>query len=282
MVVKIDSRQEFEEACFQPDTRYVLTSDIEVGDEGLSTIEKFHGTLDGNGHSIKNFSSERISSLILENNGIIKNLKIENLRIYSEDIIGGLCSLNKGKIINCHVSADLKSEMNLGGLASGSAGLIEGCSFEGTAESEDKMRVGGIVSENMNYGTIRGCHSSGHVRGGFRVGGIAGQNGEEIESCSSEVTVENNQNPNGPLGGIVGRNYGVLQDSYFDGEMKTENNSNMEGVIVGKNCHTIRNCHSTDVEGEYLLIGEGSGVKENNTFKETKKKIERAIMANKI
>lgn len=281
MVKRINSRKEFKRTRFKPCESYVLTSDIDFRGKEIGNIVEFRGVLDGNGYCIMNFSNETgPDNMILNNSGVIKNLRIEDIKVQSEERVGGICSVNDGEILNCHVSGNLKSESDVGGIVAKNNGTVKDSTFEGYLENKDNKRVGGIVGNNL--GLVEECFSSGNIKGGFRIGGIVGQNNEIVKSCSSETKVENNQDPSGPIGGIVGRNYGEIRDSYFDGEFKTDNNSEMEGLVVGKNCNTIRNCHSINVKRDYPLVGDGFSIVENTSFKDSKKEIKKAIIANKI
>mgnify|MGYP006282847683 CR=1 FL=1 len=277
--IEIDSWEKFEDLFFDPQYKYVLTSDISLEDKDINIISNFYGVLDGNGYAIKGLNSEDTVPIIRENNGIIKNLNIENFNIGYTENLGGLCVRNQKRIKNCHVSGNFQSQKNIGGIVVENFGFIESCSFEGTVESLGNLRVGGIAASNENLGTIEECKTSGSTKGSFRVGGITGQNSGKVKACNSNSNIIRNQKSNGPIGGIIGRNYGRLYDSYFHGGLTRDGGD--EGLLVGKNNHTIENCHSKKIQN-CSLIGENLGNSNKNSFKDTVKEIQKTIVANKI
>lgn len=287
--VEVDSWEEFEETNFEPETKYILTSDINLQGESIDELRDFYGVLDGNGHTIRNLNSSKDRvSIFNKNNGIIKNLKLEGFEVENKVEIGGICMLNmrEGAIQNCHVSGKFKSEGDVGGIASRSMGDIKSCTFEGRLESED--RVGGIVAAKKD-GIIKHCTSSGNIVGGFRTGGIASENDYGVvRKCSSDATLTNELGSNGVLGGIVGRNYSKTSDSYFHGELVREKayykdeDFDMEGLLVGLNSGKVENCHCRNSDRSPFLVGKNEGTTNTNSFKETIEEIKKAILINQI
>lgn len=264
MVTRINSREQFRDLTIRPDKRYILTSDITLEDTKLANL--FYGTLDGNGHTIKNLN-EKIN-IIEENRGNIKNLEVKTPKSEYKgstgvddssfsDIgrTGGICVVNRGTINDCQVSGALISGGNLGGIAGKNLGNIKDCRFKGTIESK-KGQAAGIVAKNGTLRLKRINQKNGTVKDCSTVGNIKG------------VTI---------TGGLVGKNKGEVSDSYFNGHLDMDNKT---GYIVGVNDNKTNNCHSTEDNG--ALICEDNGSSYDNSFKKTVKNIKRAIIVNKL
>jgi hypothetical protein len=287
--VEIGSWVDFEEVWFEPNTKYILTSDINLEGRSINQVSDFYGVLDGNGHTIKNLNSSKDGvAIVKENYGVIKDLVVRNFDVQSEEEVGGICIKNskQGEIKNCHVSGVFESEKNVGGITSRNRGMIKKCEFSGKLKSEGK--IGGITAVNGKNGDIRDSSTSGEIIGGFRTGGIVGENGESIENCSSDATVKNERGTNGALGGLVGRNYASLSDSYFHGglvkksEYYKDEEYEMEGLLVGINNAEVINCHCEKSKRESYLIGKNTGFSSKNSSRGSIEDIKQVIITNKI
>lgn len=101
--------------------------------------------------------------------------------------------------------------------------------------------VSGLVADNG--GTIEYCSTTGSVYGNVDVGGIAGWNdpGATITGSHSTASIEGTSGTSGNIGGLVGRNYGTIAESYAAGSVTGHNyvgglagtnvSSESEGVI---------------------------------------------------
>ena len=79
--------------------------------------------------------------------------------------------------------------------------------------------VGGLVG--WNRGTVSNCYSTGRASGASVVGGLIGQNVEGMVSNSySTCTVTSSYG--GAIGGLIGRNWGVVSDCHFGGMVTCE------------------------------------------------------------
>ena len=311
---------------------FVLTNDIIFGfnytpdfvekfiTNWLFPIDDFNGVLDGDGHTIYSFRCEGMeeSSLIKNNNGVIKNLELDNVKIIAGDKAAGLALSNNGKIKNCFVRGKVKSEWDgddlstigdkeSAGLALSNNGKIKNCSvsclIEGSLMSSGLVGVnegdvvdcdfdgcinfsdfiGGIVGDN--YGLVKNCHSSGSVNTGGTCGGIAFNNDGDnavIENCWSDVTLNGGCGEttisDRSIGGLVGSNR----------ERSTVRDSyfvgaligeGRKGMIIGKNNGVCRNCY-------YMGSHDGFGFKgdnvENVGHKESIEEIKDSILVGKI
>ena len=155
----------------------------------------FTGTFDGAGFTIYNLDihSGKYAGLFGYNEGVIKNVTLDNISVCGNRYIGGVCAQNAedGTLENCSVlGGQITSEDGLYDIfAGGIIGLNEGqlnTSFTNKADisidSLYNIYIGGIIGDNtaastikaQNYGKIS-CESSNDY-GEFICGGIIGDN----------------------------------------------------------------------------------------------------------
>ncbi len=185
-----------------------------------SSTYKFAGHLDGNGHTIFNYSqttSNQYGSLIgyVAEDGIIENLTVDsstlNYSRSSTGYSGAFVAYNEGTIKNCTVknasvtykatSTSNSVDTNIGGFVGSNLGTIESCTVEGSVTSEYKLK------EN--------------------VGGFAGSNLGKITNCTSDVTVSVSSTSSSTstvyltynVGGFTGFNEGRIVGSIAKGSV---------------------------------------------------------------
>ena len=208
-------------------THFLMTDDIDLEGDSFKPIgygSYFNGVFDGGGHTINtdfNFPGMTDISYF----GIFKEIRsgtVKNLNVEGDitapkraTLIGGIAGyLNGGTIENCsfagNISKSSSTDSYVGGIAGQALnGVIKNCSFEGEISSN-------ITLEDAAEGGIVGCASgsrisnscvSGHIEGGYRVGGIAGywRGGinNDIVNCYSVGSVKCNAG-GGYASGIVG------------------------------------------------------------------------------
>lgn len=156
------------------------------------TIPRYSGTFDGGGHKIGGFyltSSESIGFIsYLCDGGVVKNLTLEDMYVYSSDGAAGVVAgINDGEIDNVSVlySAAAGAE-NVGGVVGENNGVIRGVSFVGSSYSQNY--AGGITA--VNYGDISYsyCSFASSVYG-KRVGGIATESLGRMEYCYTAAEI---------------------------------------------------------------------------------------------
>ena len=74
-----------------------------------------------------------------------------------------------------------------------------------------KDYTGGIAGYSLGVIRNAGVGETTILKGGSFTGGIAGYNGNLIEKCFSKADVQGNT----ATGAIIGKNYGVLRNSYW-------------------------------------------------------------------
>ena len=188
---------------------FKYTYNKETKEYNYMYIPTFKGTLDGNNKILRNFYANRImdykitqsddktiitytcinqsASLIGRNEGVIKNLTMENVNISGSGSMAATAGGNFGEITNILVTGNISSE----------------------------TYASGIVSEN-NGGTVKNCINKAKIFvgvGGTEAGGIVGEinkNGGTVENCYNygKIMILDDENSNSNfamVGGIIGR-----------------------------------------------------------------------------
>ena len=218
------------------DINITLDTDIDLTGKnwtpiGTSFSNKYTGTFDGGGHTIKGLTvttNDQYAGLFgdLGEAGTVKNVVMEGVQITSNHSSG-----------------------YAGGVVGNSWGTIENCSVSGSVSGT--MRVGGVVG-NQWYGSITGCSSSATVKGMGDVGGVAGDTnaGATLTACyaTGNVTLEINSQKILSGGGLVGFCGGrsVLLACYATGNVTSTGSStgNVDiGGFLGENNSFVTACY---------------------------------------
>jgi len=181
----------------------------------------FAGTFDGNYHTLSNLyynsNAYRNVGLFVQNNGVIQNLILEKIYIYSyqignEMLIGGIVSINAGTIQNIGINngtievidniKDSSSNWRIiyaGGITGYNGKDVISCYNKANikTQTEDVLSTvtysGGITARNS--GKIDNCYNIGSISGLELVGNITGwsnANGgssQDINCYTTNVTV---------------------------------------------------------------------------------------------
>lgn len=215
---------------------------------GWEPIHAFNGTLDGDGFTISNLSTDLISSrlrgdtamfLSIGSDAIIRDLTLEDVNMTGE-FSAGLALTNNGTIEDVAVS-----------------GLIRGTS-RALFDSEVLVTSGGVTGGVVatNGGNINGVSFEGRITGieqgrAMSMGAIAGLNLDDgvITASESDATITvtssiapNEANSVGRYGGLVGYNVGEITTSRVFGlvnGVSNDDNAVIAGGLVGDNDGTI-------------------------------------------
>ena len=240
------------------DINITLDTDIDLTGKnwtpiGTSFSNKYTGTFDGGGHTIKGLTVTTNDQFVglfgsIGYAGTVKNVMMEDVQITSN-----------------------RSSGFAGGVAGYSDGTIENCSVSGCVSGT--VYVGGVVGAQWN-GSITGCSSSATVKGTVYVGGVVGQTngGATLTACyaTGNVIIEINPTKNISGGGLVGMNGGNgVWACYATGNV-TSTGSSTGNVhiygLLGDNYTTVNACYwknnqergyktapeSTKVDGTYV------------------------------
>lgn len=213
----------------------VLFNDITITNQSWTPAGNggsYYGTIDGNDHKIIGLKVESTSTFV----GFIGNLN------------GGV--VNNLILEDCNISAVTGGEYDgpfdyayVGSIAGMMvSGTITDCNVQGSVSSEFESSggTGGIVGDNSNLGFINITSFSGEITGQTGIGGIAGRNDGIITFSTADVEMNT---PYG-AGGIVFSNYGQIVSCSSSGNIGTESTAFPGGIASG-NYGIIRGCHST-------------------------------------
>ena len=217
------------------DINITLTADIDLTGKnwtpiGTSFSNKYTGTFDGGGHTIKGLTVTTNDQFVglfgsIGYAGTVKNVMMEDVQITSN-----------------------RSSGFAGGVAGHSDGTIENCSVSGSVSGT--VYVGGVVGAQLS-GSITGCSSSATVKGMVDVGGVAGQTNSSatLTACyaTGNVTIEINPAKNIAGGSLVGMNAGSsLLACYATGNVTSTGSSTGYvhiGGFLGDNYITVTACY---------------------------------------
>lgn len=235
--------------AYSKNKTFILTKDISLKNYENFSIPVFSGEFDGNGHTIRDFTIKKNQNpcglfAIVQQTGIVKNVKIT-------------------------VSIEVSSE-NTGAIAGENYGSIDNCSVSGSICG--KQNTGGIVGINAVSGTIKNCRMNGTVVGTKMTGGIAGSSLGTIESCQNQAyvnttTSESNINIEDldfsfdlpkinaldtsssyyDTGGIAGYSSGIISNCTNTASIGYLHIGYNVGGIAGRSCGFITNCTNTAI-----------------------------------
>lgn len=156
------------------------------------------------------------------------------------DYVGFFSKIKKGGTVKNLgiVNSSFSGVFYVGGIAAEIAGTVTNCWSDCVIYSSDSY-AGGIAGEN--YGTIDSCRSASAVHGIDEeycgsVGGIVGRNGGILTNSYATGTVDGRSN----VGGLAGFNYGILRNCY---SMATVNGQSYVGAVSGYSGGITMNCY---------------------------------------
>ena len=217
------------------DKCFVLAADIGMAGTDPNTILPigtaeipFTGVLDGNGHSISNYTRIRPRDNFVGLFGVVgdetashpggqvRRLSVVGARVSALDYTGILTGVNHGTITDCHVSGVIDGYWVVGGLAgTNDGGTISCCSS--SSEVSGDWAVGGLVGRNPG-GSVYACCCRGSLSGSRDVGGLTASNSHGVLSnCYATSHVFSTSS----AGGLVADNQyeGVIEHCYFAGRL---------------------------------------------------------------
>ncbi len=231
---------------------FKLTADIDLAGttRAQPLITSFTGTLDGNGHTIRNLRITGVGAqglfAYLRAEVRVSNLHLLDVDILSTNYAGGLAAENAGTVVNCSITGFVAAMgHDVGGLIGRNQGTITAC--RSAADVMGTSPVGGLVGNNMGF--VSQCSSTGQVVGEYRVGGLLGRNmGFTSKSCSSAVVTGSDE-----VGGLAGDSYGGAVDSYALGAVAGSSNV---GGLIGANYGRLVSCYATaSVSSQTTSVG---------------------------
>jgi len=246
---------------------YRLMADIDLGvypGTGFNTIGHcdwaFHGTFDGNGHSISNFAQDKAFQASGGLFGCVggPEAEIRNVRLVDPNIylaaglwVGVLVgNLEGGVIRNC--SVERGQVVNYGDVGL-TAGLV-GWSLGNIVNCQTSCRIiattwaGGLVGEQFE-GEIIACSATGAVEGDYCVGGLVGSSYSysfdgEVRGILAHCYATGDVDGNDCVGGLVGDSLeGVLTDCYATG--KVDGRNRVGGLLGSSSEVTVKTSYAS-------------------------------------
>jgi hypothetical protein len=240
---------------------YKLVADIDLSDyynwEPIGSRSPFSGTFDGNGKKITNLninyssSDNNIGLFGIINNGVVKNLGLENVYIdVRNNNVGGIAGNIEGNstITNCYVTGSIRAY------------------YVDTQPYVGGTNIGGVVGL-VDNSTIRNCYVTATVKGFHYVGGIAGNitANSNVSNCYVTNSIEGECCCGGSLsysiGGVVGKaEKSTINNIYAIGKEVISCGAPVGGILGEMANSSITNCYVTStVNGKYCGIDNGVG-----------------------
>ncbi len=209
---------------------------------------RFTGTLDGQGHDIRDLYIDRPGEDhvglfgYVRSEGVIRRVGVVDAAVTGGSHVGSLVGENRGAVQHSY-----------------GTGSVAGNGWD----------VGGLVGSNLkpggDWGTVTNSHFSGSVRGYSSVGGLVGSNTRgSVRDSSADGSVTGST---WDVGGLVGYNHGTVRDSHFSG---TVTGYRHVGGLVGDNRGTLSNSDAsgdvTGADGVGGLVGYNYGGSVSNCY----------------
>ena len=218
------------------DINITLTADIDLTGKnwtpiGTSFSNKYTGTFDGGGHTIKGLTVTTHDQFVglfgsIGYAGTVKNVMMEDVQITSNrssGFAGGVAGYSDGTIENCSVSGSVSGTVYVGGVVGAQwEGSITGCSSSATVKG--MVHVGGVVGQTNGGATLTACYATGNViieiapKKNISGGGLVGMNGGKgVRACyaTGNVTSTGSSTGNVHIFGLLGDNYTTVTACYW-------------------------------------------------------------------
>ena len=240
------------------DINITLDTDIDLTGKdwtpiGTSFSNKYTGTFDGGGHTIKGLTVTTNDQFVglfgsIGNAGTVKNVMMEDVQITSNrssGFAGGVAGYSDGTIENCSVSGSVSGTVYVGGVVGAQIdGSITGCSSSATVKG--MVDVGGVAGQTNGGATLTACYATGNVtleidpRKNIAGGSLVGFNGGNgVRACyaTGNVTSTGSSTGNVHIGGLFGDNYTTVTACYWK-------NNHEQGIGYNR-----RSTEATKVDG---------------------------------
>ena len=240
------------------DINITLDTDIDLtGKEwtpiGTGYSNKYTGTFDGGGHTIKGLTVTTNDQFVglfgsIGYAGTVKNVMMEDVQITSNrssGFAGGVAGYSDGTIENCSVSGSVSGTVYVGGVVGAQlGGSITGCSSSATVKGT--VDVGGVAGQTNSSATLTACYATGNVTieinpaKNIAGGSLVGMNaGSSLLACYATGNVTSTGSSTGymHIGGFLGNNYTTVTACYWK-------NNHEQGIGYNK-----KSTKATEVDG---------------------------------
>ena len=233
------------------DINITLDKDIDLtGKEwtpiGTGYSNKYTGTFDGGGHTIKGLTVTTNDQFVglfgsIGYAGTVKNVMMEDVQITSNrssGFAGGVAGYSDGTIENCSVSGSVSGTVYVGGVVGAQlGGSITGCSSSATVKGT--VDVGGVAGQTNSSATLTACYATGNVtleiapKKNIAGGGLVGMNaGSSLLACYATGNVTSTGSSTGyvHIGGLLGDTYTTVTACYWKNNKEQGIGYNKEGI----------------------------------------------------
>ena len=218
------------------DINITLDTDIDLTGKnwtpiGTSFSNKYTGTFDGGGHTIKGLTVTTNDQFVglfgsIGYAGTVKNVMMEDVQITSNrssGFAGGVAGYSDGTIENCSVSGSVSGTVYVGGVVGVQiGGSITGCSSSATVKGT--VDVGGVAGQTNSSATLTACYATGNViiemapKKNIAGGSLVGMNaGKGVRACYATGNVTSTGSSTGDVHifGLLGDNYTTVTACYW-------------------------------------------------------------------
>ena len=202
---------------YNPSSHFALGCDIDFNGLEISPVgDVFTGSLDGAGHTMKNFSlSDKSLFEYLGRNDLTANIVIKDLTLSHVKVTGNASALLAKKtyhttLENVHIydaQVDYNGQMDFGAFANrfSTGSVMTGCSvnaniFPEITDDDNCDGVGGLVY-TLSASEIKASAFTGSIKASSNVAGIASEISKDskVSDCHVDATLQAKNN----IGGIV-------------------------------------------------------------------------------
>ena len=235
------------------DINITLDTDIDLTGKnwtpiGTSFSNKYTGTFDGGGHTIKGLTVTTNDQFVglfgsIGYAGTVKNVMMEDVQITSNrssGFAGGVAGYSDGTIENCSVSGSVSGTVYVGGVVGAQwNGSITGCSSSATVKGT--VYVGGVAGQTNGGATLTACYATGNViieiapKKNIFGGGLVGMNGGKgVRACYATGNVTSTGSSTGDVHifGLLGDNYTTVTACYWKNNQERGYNTAPESTKV--------------------------------------------------
>ncbi len=215
---------------------------------GTGYSNKYTGTFDGGGHTIKGLTVTTNDQFVglfgsIGYAGTVKNVMMEDVQITSNrssGFAGGVAGYSDGTIENCSVSGSVSGTVYVGGVVGAQwEGSITGCSSSATVKGT--VYVGGVTGQTNSSATLTACYATGnviieiHPTNNISGGGLVGFNGGNgVWACYATGNVTSTGSSTGKvqISGFLGDNYTTVTACYWKNNHEQGIGYKKEGTVT--------------------------------------------------
>jgi hypothetical protein len=227
---------------------YRLGADIDLSGMSFTPIgtsmNPFHGTFDGAGHTIANLTLSMASKSYV---GLFGNVvgaasEIRHLSVVGANIVGGYStgiiagSVDRGRIIDCSTSGTVQGGDEVGGvIGAGLSVAVAISSSHSSATVTGTSNVGGLAGATQEGALVANSYATGDVSGTARVGGLVGTaHASTLRNSYATGNVTGTTSMADRVGGLVGESCSLIQLSFATGNVQaTGTTTGSAGPLLG-------------------------------------------------